>query len=190
MKMLVTIISCAVIVALTGCRGPAKAINDPNMVILLIDSSTFPKHLSGKWINEENKWEITIEKDGAVSSILHPFGLVTIIPGKTTIIPLIDEGSANIQTGKCVVQYSGQTRELIIEVNIDNMRWDKGKEVIEGNVKDVLWGLVSEDGKLWDARWHSLSKYYVTTDGYNKYELPMDEGGDDRGIVIFKKTKK
>lgn len=192
MKRLGAVVSCAVIAAflLTGCQGPAKTTNDPNMVVLLTDSKAFPKKLAGKWIEAENKWEITFEKNGTVSSILHPFGLVNIVPGKTTIVPLIDDGNANIQAGKCVVQYSHQTRELVIEINIDNMLWNKGKEILEGNSKDIIWGKVSDDGTTWEAQWQSFPKYFVTTEGYNKYELPMDEGGDDKGIIVFKKSNK
>jgi len=192
MRILGAVISCAVIVLvfLSGCHWPTKSGQNPNMVIITTDSKPFPKELAGKWTSEKSKWEFTIEKDGAVSSILHPFGLVTIIPGKTTNVPLIDEGKAELKAGKCVVQYTQQSRELIIEVNIDQMKWKKSKEILEGSVKDILWGKVSDDGTMWEAQWQTFPKYIVTTEGYNKYELPMDEGGDDQGVVVFKKSNK
>jgi hypothetical protein len=187
MKTLGPVFLCAVIVALTGCHGPAKAINDPNMQVILIGTNKLPSQYVGRWVADREGWEINIEKDGRVSSIVHTIGRAPLINGHTTTVDLIENGKGTIRAGKWIVQYNDKTKELVVEINIDKFRFVKGQQIVEGSSQDIFMGTISKDNQHWVAAWTSFPKYYVTTEAYNYYELPRDEGSEDQGFLDFVK---
>ncbi|MBN2511413.1 MAG: hypothetical protein JXB18_00610 [Sedimentisphaerales bacterium] len=187
MKSLVAIISCAVIMALMGCHGPAKAINDPNMQVILIGTNKLPSQFVGKWAADREGWEINIEKDGRISSIIHTIGRAPMKNGHTTTVDLVDNGKGTIRAGKWIVQYNEKTKELVVEINIEKFQFVKGQQVVQGSSQDFFIGSLSKDNQHWVAAWTSFPKYYVTTEGYNDYQLPSDEGSEDQGFIDFVK---
>ena len=61
---------------------------------------------------------------------------------------------------------------------------------MEGSSKDTFIGPVDPNGMLWEADWISIPEYFVSTDKYKNYSLPIDENEFFRGKVMFKKVNK
>jgi len=100
---------------------------------------------------------------------------------------LVDNGKGTIRAGKWIVQYNEKTKELVVEINLEKFQFVKGQQVVQGSSQDFFIGSLSKDNQHWTAAWTSFPKYYVTTEGYNDYQLPSDEGSEDQGLLDFVK---
>ncbi len=188
LRKILLIVGLMGIAVLSGCQSGNKKVEDPNEnKVILIGTDSFPKELVGQWAANAGGWEISFEENGSISSFVHTIGRVRVKTGQTTIIPLIENGKGTFKPGKCFVQYTADTRELAVEIVLNSYCMKKGKEVIEGNSRDVFIGKVSGNGWTWAANWMTFPKFVVTTEGYRKYELPMRPGDEEQGDVIFSK---
>ena len=74
--------------------------------------------------------------------------------------------------------------------SLDNFNYQLGGNIIRGSSKDIIMGAAPEPGEtIWQAHWISFPEYIASTvDGsYVDYELPVDPGQEDMGIIEFVK---
>lgn len=160
-----------------------------NIDVVAIGSKEFPKELVGNWVSDQAGWGISVEIDGTIKSIVHPLGHCYIEPGKENTYPLIDSGKGLMIPGKWTLQYTKKNRELVIEIVIDHFSWTKGPQQLEGNSRDVLYGIVSDDYKTWRVTWDAFPEYHVRTESVNDVILPVDESLIEQGTFVFDKRQ-
>jgi len=156
--------------------------------LILTGAESFPEGLAGRWLDERMSWDIVVDRQGRISEIIHSMGRVTVRPGEITKVPLIKGGEGMMRPGEWVLQYDAESREMLVSIDIDSMRFQVGAQIVEGSCRDVLYGTVSEDGRTWVANWNTYPKYFVTTEEFGHKELPMDEHLQDMGVITFKRA--
>lgn len=191
MRQLVVLVGCSVFLsALAGCQKPTQTTPPADGVKVIIeDGSEFPQFLAGTWKADKGGWEITFEPDGRLSSAVIPLGRVKVKPDKKTVIPLKRGGKGIYEPGEWLAQYSPANRELVVKIVIKRFRLQMGDDVLSGNLKDVIAGQVSEDGRYWLAEWFGYPEYIVDTDIYKNYRLEEGPDEDFKGNLIFTKVE-
>jgi hypothetical protein len=183
MKRILLLSVCSLSVLFLGnCHG------DINSVEVIIDNGgEFPSFLVGTWKANNGGWEIVFEKDGTISSAVISLGLVRMIPGQTTTIPMKLGGKGVFQPGIWTVQYLQEQRELIVEIVIDNFHTELGDDTVQGRTRDFFIGPVSQDGTLWWVERYTFPEYIVDTEIYHNYKLPFDPNENPWESLIFEK---
>jgi hypothetical protein len=128
---------CVVIsLAFFGCQG----------------RSVLPPDIAGTWKtqNPSSPWEIVLSPDGKVASAVIPMGRVEIRPNQTTKVELRGGGISTYKVGDCTVDYTAETRELSVSVDVQEFRVVIMDNRLDGNIKYYLIGEVSKDGKIWE----------------------------------------
>ncbi len=170
-----------VLTCLTGCQTL-------NPVEVIIDGEgKFPASMAGTWKANRSKWKITFEEDGTISSAVINMGNRRIVPGQTRRVPLKKGGKGIYEPGQWTVQYSPDSRELIVEIVMAHIRLEMGGRIIDGSASDTFMGVVSEDGKTWIALWNSVPDYtaYVP----DPVKMASKPGGSPQGKLIFTKVE-
>ncbi len=108
-------------------------------------------------------------------------------PGKVTRFPTRYGGKGAFEPGQWSVQYSPDTRELMVMIVVEHFYQDMGKYAIEGNTTDILTGPVSEDGKTWQADWFSSGKLVAYIPEPNEFYNVSEP--EFRKHLIFEKVK-
>lgn len=190
MKQLLVLFGCAVVLlVLAGCQGPVGGPAPRSGVVEVIveGGGEFPESLSGRWKDEKRGWEFVFEPDGTISSAVIDSGFIEVIPSEqVATIPMRMGGKAVYKLGRWTVQYSPGSRELAVEVVVDDFHIDMGRNALEGHSTDWFIGPVSEDLQTWQAEWHSFPKYIALTP--EPGELAVDPNENPREILTFKKT--
>lgn len=170
---------------LTGCQGPTA--NLIPVEVIIAGDGEFPASLAGTWKADRNRWEITFEEDGTISNAVITMGTERIIPGQTKTIPLKKGGKGIYEPGQWTVQYSPDTRELIVNIVMAHIRLEMDGQILDGKTTDTFMGNVSEDGKTWTAIWSSFPDYtaYVP----NPVKLGSDPDDGPQGILKFTKIE-
>ncbi|HOQ05486.1 MAG TPA: hypothetical protein PKY88_09770 [Anaerohalosphaeraceae bacterium] len=165
---------------------------DPNATqVVLIDADRFPESMKGIWQNEELGWIFKIDERGYLTRLQHHIGRAKLVAGKTTTIPLINNGQAILEPGPWLVQYDGKTQTVSIEITLKNFLYDVGGDQVKGSSRDVFIGKVPQEGQTtWTAQWITFPKYVASTadKSYVNYELPFEEGSEDQGDIVFEKV--
>ena len=176
-------------IVLAGVTGCQESTRRNEFVEVLIDGDgRFPASMAGQWKADQGGWEIVFEPDGTISSAVISFGKINVVPGQVTTIPMRKGGQGVVEPDLWTVQYSQESRELVVEIRMKNFRMELGDNLVEGNLRDLLIGEVSEDGQSWRADWISYGDYIVTTSEHDGYKLPMSEGSEIKGTLLFKKV--
>jgi hypothetical protein len=170
---------------LNGCLNNAA---NKKVEVIVDGNGQFPASLAGTWQTENGSWQIILEPDGKISSAVVSLGRVTLVPGKTTTVPMEMDGNGIFKPGQWTVRYSQQERELIIEIVIDSFRIELGENIIKGNTRDFFIGNVSKDGSLWWAQRFSYPQYTVDTEKFQNYLLPVDPNENPKESLLFQKV--
>lgn len=165
---------------LGGCQGANKGVE-----VIVEGGGKFPKSFAGKW--RAGVWQFVFEPDGTISSAVIHMGAVEMTPGKVTRYPTRYGGKGVFEPGLWSVQYSPDTRELLVVVVIKRFYQDIGAAALEGNITDILVGPVSENSELWQAEWFSFGRLVAHTPEPNEF-YNADEP-EYRGSVSFEKVK-
>jgi len=170
----------------TGCQ---KQAGDSEAVKVLIDGDgQFPESLIGRWKADEGGWEFVFEQEGTISSAVISLGRVRLRPGQTTIVPMKLGGEGVFKPGPWTVQYSPETRELIVEITIEEFRVELGEDTLQGKSRDFFVGQISEDSQFWLADRFSFPEYSVDTNEYRNYTLPIDPNQTPPESLMFQKV--
>jgi hypothetical protein len=94
----------------------------------------FPEFLAGKWDCNEQGLEIVIEPNGAVASMIMPFGKIKMKPEETVEINKPEINFYSIfQAGPFIAGYKLKTRELTVDISLKHFRAEMpGVDVMEG----------------------------------------------------------
>ena len=159
MKQLVVLAGCAVILlVLAGCQNTGRG--DRGVEVIIEGGDEFPEFLVGRWDATIGAYrQIIFAADGSISAVGISVGIpgakpARLIPNETTVVEMEYGRQQTVKLGDCVADYSPETRELIVFIDVEHLRMVYGPDlIVEGNRKDVLVGTVSEDGKTWEAGW-------------------------------------
>ena len=183
MKQVLVLLGCAVFLAgLVSCQNTNNAIE-----VIIDGDGRFHESLAGRWRANEDFWEIQFEPDGTISSAIISMGGVKIIPGKTTRFPSRGGGEGVFKPGKWLVQYSPDTRQLMVKVVVEHFYIQMGTHALEGNLTDILTGPVSEDGTVWSVEWYNSGKLIAYIPEPNEFHNQPEP--EWRGALIFEKVK-
>ena len=134
-----------------GCEMLTKHLSAGKIVL--------PPDIAGTWKAQDSPWKIVLSGDGSVSSAVIPMGEAEIKPHQTTRLEMKDGSFSSFKAGDCLVDYSPDTRELFVSVEIEKIYIKFLDNVIDGNSIDRFVGPVSEDGKFWMADWITIFDY-------------------------------
>ena len=147
MRQLVLSAVCGVIsLAFVGCQG----------------RSVLPPDIAGTWKaqNPSSPWKIVLSPDGKVASAVIPMGRVEIRPNQTTKVELRGGGISTYKVGDCTVDYTVETRELFVSMDVQEFRIVfMDKQLLDKNFKYYLVGKVSKDGKIWESDFTEVFGY-------------------------------
>lgn len=146
---------------LTGCEGWSR--NKSGVEVIIEGGGEFPQSLAGRWKANESGWEFVFEPDGRISSAVISMGRTEIIPGQSKTVQMKMGGKGIYEPGLWTVRYYPLSRELLVEIVMDYIHLEFGPSLLEGKRTDVLWGEVSEDGKIWRAEWFNFPDYIAYT---------------------------
>jgi hypothetical protein len=150
--------------------------------------NNLPKELAGRWGADRNSWEITIEPNGVISSVVHTIGGQKVVAGRVNTYELIRQGEGIVKPGPWSAVYDPNTRILTVEIALEYFKWQVGEQVVEGSSYDIFTGPVSPTWKVWQAEWKAYPEYIVSTDKVQKKRLPVENDEVDEGILIFAKV--
>lgn len=149
------------IILVAGCQNGERESRSTldHTDVVVEGGGRFPKELVGRWKADRNRWEFEFAGDGSIVDAIHGFGVVRVKPGYRTEAPLKMNGQSVYQSGRWGVQYSPVHRELVVDVVIDHFDWKAGVLHMEGKLRDLFIGTVSEDWSTWTAEWHTMPDY-------------------------------
>jgi len=173
---------------IVSCRPDRPDLPPTKVQVNIIGNDPFPPPLVGRWKDQQKSWEFVFETDGAISSVVSPpLGWATIVPGKTTIIPMKMGGKGVLQPGQWTLQYDPDTRELSVEVIVEKLHKEVGGGILEGSIRDIFIGRISDDYKQWQATWISFPKYVAYIP--ERHELPVDPNDTITELLFEKVTE-
>ena len=191
-------VMAAVAAACGGCEGNKKPPSSNGglaqggkasmMTVVVEGNQPFPQDMVGTWRADRNGWEFVFNPDGTISSAVISMGRVRMEPGKTAVVPMINDGQGTFEPGPWAVHCDAESRTLTVHIEIQRLRVEVVTSLVTGRSRDTFVGTVSPDGKTWDVVWTSFPDYVASTDG-GQTSVPL--GTDEYGIehqLIFEKV--
>jgi hypothetical protein len=172
-KLIVIFVSAWVFWLTGGCQNQFG----PGRVML-------PPEVAGVWKAYDSPWKIVLSPDGKVVSAVIPMGEVEVRPNRTTKAEMLDGSISTYKAGNFTVEYTPQTRELFVTVEMKSIHIRFMNERIDGNSTDRFAGPVSKDGKVWMADWIMLFDY-----GPRFPQNVNDPNNTFGGQLVFEKVK-
>jgi hypothetical protein len=186
MKQLSVLFGCVIVLfALTGCQEFCR--NKSGVEVIIEGGGQFPQFLVGKWKADDYGWQFVFEPNGTIVSAVIGMGEAEIIPGQTATFPTISGGKAVFKPGLWTVQYDPQFRELTVEILMDYIHFEIGKDLLEGKSKDLFIGKVSQDGNFWRADWFSFPDYMAYASQTKRLTVTAEQSF--AGTLTFKKLQ-
>jgi hypothetical protein len=140
-----------------------------------------PPDIAGTWKAKDSPWKIVLSPDGTVSSAVIPMGEVEIKPNQTTKAEMKDGSISTFTAGDCFVEYTPQTKELYVCIEMEKIDIKFLDNAISGNSTDRFVGTVSQDGKTWRADWINVFDYGS--------QFPQDPNDIFATPLVFEKVK-
>jgi hypothetical protein len=195
MRKIWFVLVCVSAAALTlaGCEGgsgkegvkKAEAQNKDVKAAVGKDNQ-LPKFLAGTWNCYEQGLEIVIEPNGAVASVIMPFGRLKMRSEETVEVNKPDVNFYSVfQAGPFTAGYKPETRELTVDISLKHYRAEilDVNVMMEGEAWDTFSGKVSQDGTTWEADWFA---YFHDA---KELDLPAtDPNNSPMPTLIFIKT--
>ena len=185
-ETLLSLISGLCLLTSVGCR--AVTAQKSSVDVYIDGNGQFPSYLVGNWKTELGDWEIEFNPDGTIEHAVISLGRVKIKPGHTTTVPMVLGGKGTFTPGKWTVRYLQQQQQLIVEIVIDSFRIELGDNVIYGKTMEFFSGTVTENSNVWLAERYNYPEYFVNTDKYKNYLLPVDPNENPREYLAFIKA--
>jgi hypothetical protein len=178
---------CAMLGVL-GCQkgNEVKHPGSDAVDVIVEGGGAFPETLAGRWKGQKN-WEIVFEPDGTISSAQHGIGGVLVKPKHLSTVKDPERSTQNTyKAGRWLVHYLPEDRELRVEIVLDEVHLEWGNVVLDGKVKDVFVGKVSDDAKVWRTEWFNFAEY--TTPAYESTVLTPKEDEIFADKIMFEKV--
>lgn len=118
-----------------------------------------PYSAAGVWVGQRDGWRITLTKQPALESAVINPGLVEIVPDKRVEFEMKDGRFGYFVVGDCPVDFDPQTGLLTVEMYVKKLMIPVPDDKIEGWVRHVFTGIISEDGSTWDTTWYEYFDY-------------------------------
>lgn len=180
---------CAMTLVLGGCAGSeGKSQGAESVTSVTEDGSPFPVSLAGRWVSDQQGWELVLTPDGRVASAIIGFGRVRIVPGQTATVPTQAGGQAVFTPGRWVVHYDPAARMLTVKIAMDHVQVPMGVNTLEGSSTDAFTGLVSQNMDTWQADWTAFTDYKARTKEGKSVDLGTDDTHGQTQRLVFTKT--
>ena len=188
MRRLLILLVCglSVLLLLSGCQGSAACKSGVDVIIE--GGGEFPQFLVGKWKADKDGWEFVFEPDGTISSAVISLGRIRMKPGELTVIPMKMGGKGIFEPGEWMVHYAPAGRELTVKISLKNFYIELGKDVLEGESKDIFTGPISQDSKFWQVDWTSFPDYVAHTAEYPDFQMSEDPNYGISKTLIFERV--
>jgi len=139
--------SLLVLFSLSGCGG-GTCQSSRNFRV----SEPFPEFLVGTWKADASRWQLTLGPDGNVVSATGSNGIwLPIAEGRSYNEGILEGEFVYMEFGPCRADYDPAKRELSVVINIDYVRIESPKGILEMDIQHYLAGQVRQDGRKWDA---------------------------------------
>ena len=169
-----------------GCQSQNHLEEElPPVKVLLPEGKPFPEELAGLWVGDRGSWQFYILPDGTIPGAVIGLASTDIAPGKKREIQMLEGKKGIMIPGQWIVQYVHSTQELMIECQMDYVHLEMGPHLLEGSTRDIFAGKVNFEDETWQAEWISFPDYVAYVP--EPKELTANEGGDEMGVVVFKK---
>ncbi|MBN1124950.1 MAG: hypothetical protein JXA82_08080 [Sedimentisphaerales bacterium] len=165
MRTIFYVFCTGLFLTLVGCQDDQKS-SDPTstidrMDVIIEEEGSFPASLAGRWKADKHRWQIVFAPDGSITELIHNFGGNLYRPMHRTTIPLKQGGTSYYDCGRWRLEYSPATRELVIEITVDDFRLEMQGVSMEGKMRDLFVGKIDPDGQGWSADWYSFPDYWM-----------------------------
>lgn len=135
-------------------------------IVLLLGSmgcqnskSVIPNSVAGIWQADDQPWQIVIESDGTISSVVTAMGQNRIRPNETIRVEMIDDQFSTYQAGSFEADYNPVTRKLFVTITMEHINVKIGDDTLEGDSEDLFIGIVSKNGLVWETSWTTFYDY-------------------------------
>ena len=171
---------------LVGCQDSNRGVDGINE-----GNDKFPPFLVGTWTADKYGWEFAFGPDGKISTAIIDSGLLRAKPGPGIItVSFEDGGTGTYKLGEWSVQYAPESRELAVEIVVEEFHIDKTTYGLKGSSTDFFVGPVSEDEQVWKAEWFTMPENIIySLDEPEPSELPFDPSINPIEILIFTKQQ-
>lgn len=187
MKQLVVLVGCAVLLSVIGgCQSTAG--NTSGVDVIIEGGGEFPEFIVGVWKSDKDGWEFVFEPDGTISSAVISLGRIRMEPGELTVIPMKMGGKGIFEPGEWMVHYSPGDWELTVKISLKNFYIELGKDVLEGESKDIFTGPISQDSKFWQVNWTSFPDYVAHTAENPNFQMSEDPNYGISKTLVFEKV--
>jgi len=166
-----------------GCRQVGRDVE-----VIVEGGGQFPEFLVGTWRADTDGWEFVFDADGRISSAVISLGRIRLKPGGVTTVPMREGSKGVFKPGEWMVYYIPDGRDLTVNISLKHFSAELGGGILEGRSKDVFFGPISEDGRVWEAAWTSFPDYTAHTPERSNYKLPTDLVYGMSKHLIFKKV--
>lgn len=149
-NFMAVLLGASVLLTAVGCQPGQRGVD-----VFVSGEEGFPPQLAGKWVApEKDFWTFEFRPDGSISHATIGMGGVEVSPGRVSKFPARHGGEGVFKPGRWTVRYDEVSRELSVEVVIEQFHLDtRGGNALEGSTTDLLVGPVSEDYSTWEADW-------------------------------------
>jgi hypothetical protein len=186
MKRLFFLLSGPCFCLFVGCPPPVE--DWPAVEVIIDGGGQFPAELAGVWKADSGGWEIVLEPDGTISSVVVGFTTVRMKPGQVTTVPMKMGGKGVYEAGPWAVHYSPDRRQLTVEIAIASFRVELGENVVRGRRLDLFTGTISPDGQSWWASRFNFPEYVADTQKYRDHKLTVDPDDNPPEELLFRKV--
>jgi hypothetical protein len=183
MKTLYGLLLCLM---LAGCQAP-KTDRD-NTQVVVEGGGAFPTSLAGRWQADRHGWEMVIEPDGRIASVVLSLGKVEVTGGAKTTVPTMGGGQGTFEPGKWTVYYEPAMKQLTVKITMNHVRVEMAGNVLEGKSTDTFSGPISGPDGIWQAHWSAFTQYKVRTDQGDETDLSTDPTYGETQALVFRKT--
>ena len=170
----------------TGCHSPSTP-RQSGLTVTIEGGGGFPSELAGTWKADRDGWEMVIEPDGRLSSVVISLGRVRIQPGKSETLATHGGGEGFFESGTWTVHYNPQTNDLTVKIVMRHVRIGMAEAVLEGTGTDVFTGPISAADGIWQAQWTNFGRYLLSMPDGSVSELATDETYGETNALTFER---
>ncbi len=188
MKHAASVVVCLIAAMLpAGCHSPSTQ-RRSDLNVTVEGGGRFPSELAGTWKADRDGWEMVIEPDGRLSSVVISLGRVRIRPGETETLATHGDGEGFFEPGTWTVHYDPQTTDLTVKIVMRHVRIGMAEAVLEGAGTDVFTGPISGADGIWQAQWTNFGRYLLSMPDGSVSELAADETHGETNALTFERT--
>ncbi len=159
MKKLLLLLICAIFLSyISGCKNKNLPVKPAEPSVKPSEKPCLPPEVAGVWQAVNLPWKIVLTPDGQIPEATVLWGDV-VRPNQKTEFQMPDCLSYLVG-GDFAVEYRPVDRELSVSIELKDIHICLPiAAVVDGNSLDTFVGKVSEDGKVWEAGWITVTDW-------------------------------